>query len=301
MNYRFPFETALTSNEQAFRSQDHPALQALAQRIQIVREIVAQNIKDARANMERLRIVGTQSHTFQGGDRVFISSQLDQNRALNAKHARKFAGPYVIREVRGDLARIAQVYTGRQLSSYINVDKLRLLRDVGRDVLYNRYLTDSVNDDNGQVSIPEKRTIQCIRRPLNYGRPLTENINALPLVAPETAKRVFTQPHKDDMFYDKIKQDSRSSPQKAGDAREPLQSWSSDSIITQPSTQLNVSEAHSPYSQDTAEAHAESHKKLVKNNSVHIERVVATDPLRSSRSHATVDLATSQPNDPLAD
>jgi hypothetical protein len=37
MNYRFPFETALTSNEQAFRSYDHPTLQALTQRLQIVR------------------------------------------------------------------------------------------------------------------------------------------------------------------------------------------------------------------------------------------------------------------------
>jgi hypothetical protein len=50
MNYRFPFETALTSNEQAFRSYDHPTLQALVQRMQIVRQIVAQNTKDARSN-----------------------------------------------------------------------------------------------------------------------------------------------------------------------------------------------------------------------------------------------------------
>jgi hypothetical protein len=51
MNFRFPFETALTSNEQAFRSYDNPTLQALAQRMKIVREIVNQNIKEAKTTI----------------------------------------------------------------------------------------------------------------------------------------------------------------------------------------------------------------------------------------------------------
>jgi hypothetical protein len=131
-------------------------------------EIVAQNVKDARANMEKVRNVGTKPHTFQEGDRVFLSRELDKNRVINSKHARKFAGPYVILKLRNNLAKVAHIYTGRQLPSYINVDKLRLLRDVGRDVLYNRYLKDSENDDNGQISISEQRTIQCISTPLNY-------------------------------------------------------------------------------------------------------------------------------------
>jgi cytochrome c-type biogenesis protein CcmE len=136
MNYRFPFETALTSNEQAFRSYDHLTLQALTQRMQIVRNIVARNVKDARTNMEKVRYVGTKPHTFQEGERVFISSQLDQSRALNTKHARKFAGPYVILEMRNNLAKVAHMYTGRQLPSYINVDKLIHLRDIGRSSIY---------------------------------------------------------------------------------------------------------------------------------------------------------------------
>jgi hypothetical protein len=49
-NFRFPFETALTSNEQAFRSYDHPTLQALAQRMKIVREIVNQNVNGSTEN-----------------------------------------------------------------------------------------------------------------------------------------------------------------------------------------------------------------------------------------------------------
>jgi hypothetical protein len=109
------------------------------------------------------------------------------------------------------------------------------------DLLYTRHLKDSENNDNGQVSIPEQRTIQCVSTSLNYRRPSTANINAQPSVAPETARPVFIQPHEGDMFYDQLKQDSRSSPHKGGDAREPLQSRSSDAITTQPSTQLNVS------------------------------------------------------------
>jgi hypothetical protein len=140
MNYRFSFETALTSNEQAFRSYDHPTLQALAQRMKIVREIVDQNVKDARATMERVRNVDAKPHDFHEGDRVFIASELDRNRAFNAKHSKKFSGPYFILVLEGNLARVAHAYTGRQLPSYITVDKLRLLRDGGRDVLYNRYL-----------------------------------------------------------------------------------------------------------------------------------------------------------------
>jgi hypothetical protein len=59
---------------------------------------------------------------------------------------KNFRGPYVLLEVKSDLARLAHMYTGRQLPSYINVDKLRLLKDVGRDVLYNRYLRDPAGE-----------------------------------------------------------------------------------------------------------------------------------------------------------
>jgi hypothetical protein len=112
-NFRFPFETALTSNEQAFRSYDHPTLQALAQRMKIFREIVNQNVNEARKTMDRIRNVGTRTHTFQTGDRVFISSELDRNRAVNAKHSKRFSGPYFVLELKGNLARVAHAYTGK--------------------------------------------------------------------------------------------------------------------------------------------------------------------------------------------
>jgi hypothetical protein len=43
--------------------------------MKIVTEIVAQNIRDAKKNMERVRSVGAKPHTFQEGDCVFVASQ----------------------------------------------------------------------------------------------------------------------------------------------------------------------------------------------------------------------------------
>jgi hypothetical protein len=66
------------------------------------------------------------------------------------------------------LARLQHVYTGRLLPSFINVDKLRHLKDVDRNVLYNRYLKRSPTDDNEDVNIPEQRTIQCVNTPSGH-------------------------------------------------------------------------------------------------------------------------------------
>jgi hypothetical protein len=68
INYRFPFKTALTSNEQPFREWDRPGLQPLAQRLEIVRDNILQNIKDARADTERIKNVNAKPHDFQVGD-----------------------------------------------------------------------------------------------------------------------------------------------------------------------------------------------------------------------------------------
>jgi hypothetical protein len=289
MNYRFPFETALTSNEQAVRSYDHPTLQALAQRMKIVREIVDQNVKDARTTVERIRNVGTKPHAFQEGDRVFISSELDRNHAFNAKHSKKFSGPYFILELKGNLARVAHAYTGRQLPSYINVDKLRLLRDGGRDVLYNIYLRNPVGDTNDQISIPEQRTIQSVSLPLNNGRPLTAHVNVLPLTHREATRPVLTQPHTDDTFYDQITPDSRLSPHKKDDACEPLHSRDNGAIITQPSTALKVSAAPRPNLQITADMPPKFQRQLTEDDNARLERIITTDPPRSSGSHAMID------------
>jgi hypothetical protein len=75
MNYRFPFETALTSNELSFREVwDMPGLESLARRLEIIRDIVHQNNREARANTERIKNVNAKPQDFQVGDRVFVSA-----------------------------------------------------------------------------------------------------------------------------------------------------------------------------------------------------------------------------------
>jgi hypothetical protein len=143
VNYRFPFETALTSNEQPFREWDRPGLQPLAQRQEIVRDIIMQNIKDARANTERFKNVNAKPHDFQVGDRVFISSELYSSRLSNRKNSPVWIGPFVVVSIRNSLVKLVHFYTGRELKNFINVDKLKRLRDSSRDILYNRHTTDS--------------------------------------------------------------------------------------------------------------------------------------------------------------
>jgi hypothetical protein len=74
MNYRFPFETALTSNELSFRDVwDMTGIESLAKRLEIITDIVHQNIREARGNTERIKNVNAKPHDFQVGDRVCFS------------------------------------------------------------------------------------------------------------------------------------------------------------------------------------------------------------------------------------
>jgi hypothetical protein len=91
MNYRFPFETALTSNELSIREVwDMPGIESLAKRLEIVRDIVHQNIRDARANTERIKNVNAKPHDFRVGDRVFVSAEMDSSRLTNRKQSPAF-------------------------------------------------------------------------------------------------------------------------------------------------------------------------------------------------------------------
>jgi hypothetical protein len=44
----------------------------MAKRLEIIRDIVHQNIREARANTERIKNVNAKPHDFQVGDRVFV-------------------------------------------------------------------------------------------------------------------------------------------------------------------------------------------------------------------------------------
>jgi hypothetical protein len=160
MNYRFPFETALTSNELSFRDVwDMPGLESLAKRLEIIRDIVHQNIREARATTERIKNVNAKPHDFQVGDRVFVSAEMDSSRISNRKHAPAFIGPFVVVQLKNNLAKLVHFYTGKPLKNFINVDKLKRLRDEPREVLYNRHrpTQQSFSMDSDELA---QRTVQ---------------------------------------------------------------------------------------------------------------------------------------------
>jgi hypothetical protein len=160
MNYRFPFETALTSNELSFREVwDMPGLESLARRLEIIRDEVHQNIREARANTERIKNVNAKPHDFQVGDRVFVSAEMDSSRITNRKHSPAFIGTFVLVELKNNVAKLVHFYTGKPLKNFINVDKLKRLRDEPREVLYNRHrpTQQTFSTDNDALA---QRTVQ---------------------------------------------------------------------------------------------------------------------------------------------
>jgi hypothetical protein len=100
---------------------------------------VHQNIREARANTERVKNVNAKPHNFQVGDRVFVSAEMDSSRITNRKHSPAFIGPFVLVELKNNLAKLVHFYTGKPLKNFINVDNLKRLRDEPREVLYNRH------------------------------------------------------------------------------------------------------------------------------------------------------------------
>jgi hypothetical protein len=64
---------------------------------------------------------------------------MDSSRITNRKHSTAFIGPFVLVELKNNLAKLVHFYTGKPLKNFINVDKLKRLRDEPREVLYNRH------------------------------------------------------------------------------------------------------------------------------------------------------------------
>jgi hypothetical protein len=158
-SYRWPIETSLTSQDQSLRESDYPAsLQSLAERLKVVRAIVHENIKDARANTERIRNVGAKPDDFEIGQRVFVAQEFESSKIQNRKHTVPFVGPYSIVDKRGPLVRLSHFYTGRLLKNWVNVCKLRKLNDEPRHVLYNRLRSDPTNSTT--VENVAQRTVQ---------------------------------------------------------------------------------------------------------------------------------------------
>jgi hypothetical protein len=64
---------------------------------------------------------------------------MDSSRITNRKHSPAFIGPFVLVELKNNLAKLVHFYIGKPLKNFINVDKLKRLRDEPREVLYNRH------------------------------------------------------------------------------------------------------------------------------------------------------------------
>jgi hypothetical protein len=167
-SYRWPIETSLTSQDQSLRDSDFPAsLQSLAERLKVVRAIVHENIKDARANTERIRNVGAKPDDFEIGQRVFVAQKFESSKIQNRKHTVPFVGMYSIVDKRGPLVRLSHFYTGRLLKNCVNVCKLRKLNDEPRHVLYNRLRSDPTNSTTTEnvaqrtVQTADTDAVQC--------------------------------------------------------------------------------------------------------------------------------------------
>ena len=136
-----------------------PGLESLAKRLEIMRDIVHQSIREARATTERIKNVNAKPHDFQVGDRVFVSAEMNSSRLTNRKHSPAFIGPFVLVELKNNLAKLVHFYTGKPLKNFINADKLKRLRDESREVLYNRHrpTQQTFITDN---DMPDQRTVQ---------------------------------------------------------------------------------------------------------------------------------------------
>jgi hypothetical protein len=79
--YCAPICTTLSDHEQSFRDLPYPeGLKSLGDRMKILRDIVHENIKDARADTERIKNANAKPHNFEEGQRVFISQELESSK-----------------------------------------------------------------------------------------------------------------------------------------------------------------------------------------------------------------------------
>jgi hypothetical protein len=157
--YCAPICTTLSDHEQSFRDLPYPeGLKSLGDRMKILRDIVHENIKDARADTERIKNANAKPHNFEEGQRVFISQELESSKIKCRKSFPPFVGRYLILQLKGSLARLQHWNTGRILKNYIHVSKLKRLRDESRDKLYNRLRPTHSQDST--VNTDQQPTVQ---------------------------------------------------------------------------------------------------------------------------------------------
>jgi hypothetical protein len=105
----------------------------------MVKKILHRNIRDARANTARIKAVNAKPHDFKVEDRVVVSAEMDFSRLSTRKQSPAFIGPFVVVELKNNIAKLVHFCTGKLLKSFFNVDKLIRLRNESREVLYSRH------------------------------------------------------------------------------------------------------------------------------------------------------------------
>jgi hypothetical protein len=158
--YRWPIEIVMTTQEQSLRETTYPhGLQAIADRLQVLRDIVKQNINDAKSDMERVRNANTKPHDFEVGQRVFVSHLLESNKIRN-KHNQLYCGPYIVLQLRENLAKLQHFYSGKILKNWVNVCHLKRLKDESRIKLYNKLSARTT--DTETIAEQSQPTVQTV-------------------------------------------------------------------------------------------------------------------------------------------
>jgi hypothetical protein len=145
---RIPLDTALLDNPPDCLSQNH-AVVHFAEELKLLRDLVRANVNEQReATCARFN-KDARPHTFKEGQTVFLLDTHSKP-GINQKHSPVYSGPYFIVAVRGPLVKLQNIYTGRTLKSFINVDQIRPYSAEDRDRLYNRLgpsVSNKFNDE----------------------------------------------------------------------------------------------------------------------------------------------------------
>ena len=158
--YVWPIDTILTTNQQSFLKTSHSTgLEAVAERFRILRNIMLANIRDARANTERVKNADAVPISFELGDRVFVSQEFGTGQLTNRKHSVQFLGPMVVVDRFRYLYKLQFMYSGKLLRNWVHACKIRRLRDESRQNLYNRL--NSQPPDTTAPQPAEQRTVQA--------------------------------------------------------------------------------------------------------------------------------------------
>lgn len=108
-----------------------------ADQLNAMRKILQHNAQDCHRQTERQQNKKAVEHKFSEGSRVYL--KVDKHRPGEApKHNELYTGPFQCLEIRGDLAKLQHLFTGKILKNFVNVCKLREVSD-DRDILYNRF------------------------------------------------------------------------------------------------------------------------------------------------------------------